>query len=504
MRPARRRRLPGGRALLAATLLLSSCSAAQPGAARAARPAAAGASTLRWGRCQGMYECTTLKVPLSYGDPGGRQLRLALIRQAAGVPSRRIGDLLINPGGPGASTVADFSSLLSLLSPTLRARFTIVGFDPRGVGASSPVRCLPPAGLQAFLQVDTAPSTPTQRAVLVAATRRFVAGCEERSGSLLGHVGTRDVARDMNRIRLALGDRTVSYLGFSYGTFLGAEFAHLFPHQLRAAVLDGALDPTVPPIAATDAQSIGFETDLAALVHSCTATAACPWRPAEPAGGIADIQALLARLAAAAEPAGGGRVLTEGEAFYGIGAGLYSTTTWPLLEQSLQAADQGNGAGLLALADAYTGRNPDGSYSNEIEAETAVSCLDQPWPHSAATYFSAAAAVAPQAPVFGPGNLLSSLACAYWPVRAAAPVAPPVVRGGPPILVIATTGDPATPYAGGVALSRELGTGRLLTRVGEGHTGYPASACVRRYADRYLISLALPPVGTRCGAAAAR
>lgn len=478
-------------------------SAAARGSAAATATGSAPARTgptgsLHWSSCRGRFQCASLQVPLDYAraSPGARTIRLALIRSPATDPAHRLGSLVINPGGPGESAIGEFGFLVGQLSPALRSRFDVVGFDPRGVGSSTPVTCLSGPALDSFFALDLAPATAAGRAALVAGARTFARGCQQRSRYLLPYVGTANAARDLDRIRVALGERRLTYLGFSYGTYLGAEYAHLFPTKVRALVLDGALDPTLSPFASADSQSRGFESELTAFGQNCAATPACAWQPSGPR--LADLRSLMAGLAAHPLPTGKSRALTEGEAFNGLGAALYSPQSWPSLDQALAAADQGDGGPLLALNDFYVERSAGGSYSNLIEAELAVNCRDAPWPSNPASYFAAAAAIAPAAPDFGPQNLLSSLPCAFWPVRAPGPTPAPSAPGSPPILVVATTGDPATPYAEGVALARELGVGRLLTRVGEGHTGYGASACVRRYADAYLISGTVPPVGARC------
>ncbi|MHB8341747.1 MAG: alpha/beta hydrolase [Mycobacteriales bacterium] len=486
--------------LVVFALLVAGCSGpAQPSPPRPATTTTTEATPsgrgLAWVSCQGSYQCATLSVPLDYAAPAGRQISLALIRSSATDPAERIGDLVINPGGPGESTLGEFGFLVGQLSASLRAHFTIVGFDPRGVGQSTPVTCLDGPGLDRFFALDLDPQTLAQQQALVSGAQAFAAGCEARSGYLLPFVGTVNAARDIDAIRAALGDRTISYFGFSYGTYLGAEYAQEFPTHLRAAALDGALDPTLPPVVSTDDQSVGFEDELLAFIANCAGQAACSWNP--PGGRLADLQSLLARLATQPLQVAG-RALTESEAFYGVGAALYSPSTWSLLAQALQAADAGNGSPLLQLSDFYTERNSNGTYSNAIEAELAVDCRDAPWPTAPATYFADAAAAAHAAPVFGAPNLLSSLPCAFWPARASGPTPPLRALGAPPILVVATTGDPATPYAEGVALSRELVSGHLLTRVGEGHTGYNSSACVQADVDRYLETLALPAPGTRC------
>jgi len=484
-------------ASLAVTLTAAACGGGgSPNAGGSSTARAAGPhGTLAWHSCQTHYQCATLAVPLNYADPRARTIDLALIRAPATDPSRRLGSLLINPGGPGESTVGEFSFLVDSLDATLRARFDIVGFDPRGVGYSTPVSCLAGPQLDAYFGLDLDPTTAAGKLALEKGSEAFAHGCEQRSGALLPYVGTVNAARDMNRIRIALGEPKLTYIGFSYGTYLGAEYAHEFPTEVRALDLDGALDPTLAPLDSDEIQAAGFQRDWDAFVQWCAAGHGCTWQP----GGNreAALGRLMSRLTTAPLKVGT-RLLGEGEASYGVAVTLYSMQSWPYLADALQEADQGDGRLLLELADDYTERSSSGTYSNLIEAEAAVDCRDSDWPTNPEAYFAAARASVRTAPDFGPENVLSSLVCAYFPVHASGPTPAPTAAGAPPILVVATTGDPATPYSEGLALTRELRVGRLLTRVGEGHTGYSSSACVRRYVDAYLVSLALPPTGTRC------
>ncbi len=301
----------------------------------------------------------------------------------------------------------------------------------------------------------------------------------------------------MDRIRAAVGDERLSYLGFSYGTFLGAEYAQLFPTHVRALALDGALDPTLSAVAGAASQSRGFQSQLDAFLADCARRGSCDWKiSGDPHEAL---RALVAQVEATPEPAGDGRALHAGELFYGIGVSLYARESWPELATALAGVARGDGTAMLALSDIYTERSDKG-YSNAIEANLAVECRDFVWPADPSTFVARAADAAKVAPDFGTANLDLELACAYWPggARAKADPGPFTASGAPPILVIATTGDPATPYDEGVALAKQLSSGTLLTNVGEQHTAYQFSACVRQYADRYLTDLVVPPPATRC------
>lgn len=406
----------------------------------------------------------------------------------------RIGSLLVYPGGPGDSGVDYLPQFVSMAPHDLLARFDVVGFDPPGVGRTAPIICTDNAGMAAYLHLDPAPPTAAGFAALVAEARAFAAGCQARSGAELPYVSTADAARDLDVLRQAVGDAKLTYVGFSYGTLLGTTYAGLFPTHVRALVLDGDLDPALPVVDELDQQSAGLEAQLQQFIAACQAAAGCPWRPAS----LSAFEALLAR--ARATPLsvpGTSRVVGPAEVLFGSAWGVYFTSMWQQLATALQQASNGNGAGLLALFDSYTGRSPNGSYSNLFEVNPAVNCLDAPAPTLAQIQADVPAAEA-AAPVFGAQNLYGEVDCAVWPVPATGHIGPIRAAGSPPILVVGSTGDPATPYQWSLALVHQLADAVLLTRVGDGHTAYNASSCIRSRVDQYLIGLVLPPAGTRC------
>lgn len=499
---------PGRRALLvtllAAALAAGGCGSHHRRAAPRATtgpgtPAATEVPPVAWGPCSrsytGHYDCARLPVPLDHARPSGTRIEIALIRTRA--TGHKIGSLLVNPGGPGVSAVADWDSLSGSLDRTLHERFDVIGFDPRGVGDSAPVRCADSTGVGAYLALNFAPRDAAETTALVDGARQFAAGCLARSGALLPFIGTRDAARDMDDIRAAVGDQRLTYLGLSYGTYLGAAYADQFPSRVRALALDGALDPTVPPVRSADTQSRAFQRQLDRFLADCAGRAGCRWK----VGGDphAALRALLARIDSDPPPGPDGRRLHAGEAFFGLGYALYDPQLWPTLAGALAAAGAGNGGPLLQLSDYYTDRNPDGSYLNSTEANLAINCRDAAWPRSPQGFLAADSEAAAAAPDFGVSNLNLALGCAFFPPQdSGAPVAPLTARGAPPILVIATTGDPATPYDDGVALARQLSSGVLLTNVGEQHTAYLYSSCVRRAVDAYLTDLKVPATQARC------
>ena len=458
------------------------------------------AQKLGWRGCGEEFACAWLKVPLDYQHPG-RTIELAVVRTAT-KGAARIGSLVLNPGGPGGSGVDYARALTRTLPSSVRKRFDIVGFDPRGVGQSRPaVRCLTSARLDALLAEDPVPDTAADKQQLIAGAHEFADGCGATSGDILGHVGTTDVARDLDVLRAALGDDKLTYLGKSYGTLIGAFYAEQFPKNVRALVLDGAVDPALSGAQLNEQQAASFEKALGSFLEYCLANS-CPLG-ADVDGASHGLTQLFAAVAAHPLPAprAAHGPLVEADAILGVQAALYSRDIgWPLLRDALAAAKGGDGSGLMQLADHLNDRNPDGTYSNLVESNTAVNCIDRPYAKDISSYDADAVSLARLAPHFGAAMAYSGLACAYWPV---APVDAPRtlhVSSAPPVLVIGTTNDPATPYEWAQSLSRQLGGSVLLSYAGDGHTVYGdgRSACIDEAGSEYLVTLRLPPAGQVC------
>jgi pimeloyl-ACP methyl ester carboxylesterase len=328
-------------------------------------------------------------------------------------------------------------------------------------------------------------------------SKQFATDCFRHNGSYLEHVGTIDEARDMDVLRAAVGDRKLTYYGASYGTYLGAKYAQLFPRRIRAMVLDGALNPDESATNENRIQAMGFETDLDDFLHACVASGRCPLGSTYTFAMNA-LNALIAQVRAHPVPVGTRR-LGPGLLFEGLAAGLYSPSDWTDLWSVLAAAQKGNGAGVLLFADSLTERNNDGSYANLIESNMAINCVDRPAPRSASTYITNARAFAKVAPHFGAPIEFGSLPCAFWKVPPIEPLHPVTAAGAPPILVIGTTRDPATPYVWAKALARQLSSGVLLTYNGDGHTAYiRQNSCVDAAVASYLLDLKPPQPGTTC------
>ncbi len=400
----------------------------------------------------------------------------------------------MNPGGPGGSGIDDLPNELSVLTPQLLDDFDIVSFDPRGVERSDPVKCGEggaPSNTTSALP-DPAPSTAAAQQALISNDKAYAALCEHNSGSILPFVGTVDTAKDLDRVRQAIGDPQLTFIGHSYGTLLGATYAQMFPTHVRAMVLDGAIDPAMSTDEMTLEQAMGFEGVLDDFLAWCGGNSSCPWHPAGNA-----TSALLGLIAAARQkviPGGGGRGAGAGEIYDALLSGLYARGDWPTLGRALGEAASGNGVGILSMSDSYR-RN--GS-SNGADAAQAIDCLDHPVSKDVSSYASLASADAEKAPVFGPLLAWGLVGCAVWPAAPTRTPAPTVAAGSPPILVTGATKDPATPYQWAVDLAHELQHGFLLTWQGENHVAYFYSSCVRQIDQAYLVSGSLPPAGTDC------
>ncbi|MDQ6784640.1 MAG: alpha/beta hydrolase [Actinomycetota bacterium] len=442
------------------------------------------------------YQCASIAVPLDPVHPGPATINLALDRRPA--TGNRSGALLVNPGGPGVSAVDALPQIVGMLGATVKTHFDVVGFDPPGVGHSAPLACLDNSALAQYLHADPAPPGPGGINEVVAADRRLGSACRAHSGAILSHVSTADAARDLDLVRQAMGEPTLNYLGFSYGTSLGAVYAQLFGPKVRTMVLDGAIDPSQGALPFLQAQGASLDAQFRRFAAACGAMASCPWRVGGGKGGdlVTAFQELVNRVRQ--HPIGvGQRSVGPAELLYGTIAGLYSTQSWPVIDQALADAERGDGMLTLAAFDQYVERSANGTYANTFEAESAVNCLDNPSP-SVTAIAAAQPGFARADPVFGTLVLYGELSCAVWPVPATSGPQRITAPQAPPIVVIGSTGDPVTPYSQAQSLASQLTHGMLLTRVGDGHTGYGASACVRDAADAYLTDLTIPATGASC------
>jgi len=491
--------------LAAAAILLAACSSGSTGPNEPPSTLPAYYSQhLDWQPCDNGFQCARLLVPFDYARPGGQRFSLPVIKLPAADPAHRIGPLVINPGGPGGSGVQYALAARSEFPPALLARFDIVGFDPRGVAGSQPaLACLTGPELDTYLGTDEMTQNAAALAPIVTQARLYAQRCEQHSKALLPYVGTENTARDLDVLRAALGQSRLTYLGKSYGTYLGTWYAQLFPHRVRALVLDGAVDPETPALQFDITQAEGFQTALRSFATWCLAAAGCPLGERVSPGSVNNaagrLQAMIVR--ANSVPLANratGQVADGALLLNGVAAALYSKSAWPDLKTGLSRAFDGDGTVLVQLANLLLERNADGTYSNLVDADTAISCVDRPWPRSLAAWQAQASAAGRAAPLFGPPIVWGNLPCAYWPVPSA-PLPRITAAGAAPILVVGTTRDPATPYRWARALAADLSSGVLLGWNGDGHTAYgEGSACVDRIVNAYLISLAVPRSGTVC------
>jgi pimeloyl-ACP methyl ester carboxylesterase len=455
---------------------------------------------LTWKNCSGGMQCATAKAPLDWADPSAGDVELALVRQPA--KGKKQGSLLVNPGGPGGSGfdfVAD--SVDYATDSTLQDHFDIVGFDPRGVGRSSAVKCYDAKQMDEYLYGITPGVRGSDQWIAENTTisQDFGAACKQNTGALLGKVDTVSAAHDLDLLRAVLGDAKLNYLGYSYGTYLGAVYAELYPGKTGRLVLDGALDPAASNFDVTKVQAQGFESALRAYLADCLQQKDCPFSGTVEQG-MATISSLLASVEKSPIRNSDGRELGANTLVTAIIYPLYDATAWSYLSDMFTSVMKGSASTAFTLADAYNNRKSDGTYGdNSTEAFLAINCLDYAYDDDPATMRQQAAALAKAAPVIGPYMSYGDIGCANWPFASTVKRGPIAAEGSAPILVVGTTNDPATPYVWAKNLASELENGHLLTYKGEGHTAYNKSnSCVNNAVDDFLVSAKLPAQGKTC------
>jgi pimeloyl-ACP methyl ester carboxylesterase len=456
--------------------------------------------TLDWQPCRSHFECAKLTVPIDYADPGGQTIDLALLKDPADDPSARVGSLIVNPGGPGAPGTSYAENSSFAFGAVIRKDFDIVGFDPRGTGDSDPVDCVSDEQLDQLVASDPDPDTPAEGKELESDYETFFKGCVANSDSLIGHVTTVEAARDMDILRAALGEASMLYFGASYGTKLGATYADLFPDKVGRMVLDGAVDLSIDSRELSLEQAAGFEVALRSYVQHCVDDGDCFLGDTVDAG-LSKIQQLIASIDAKPLPTSDGdRQLAVGNAFYGLVAPLYNRDYWSILDQALTAAFSGDGSLLLKLSDLYESRNDDGTYSdNSGEAILAINCLDDPYSITADQVPAQIPAFEKASPTFGDVFAWGLTNCDGIQVKRSEPAPTIDAPGAAPIVVVGTTRDPATPYQWAVHLADQLQSGVLVSRDGDGHTGYDAgNDCVDNAVESYLVDGTVPPDGLKC------
>jgi pimeloyl-ACP methyl ester carboxylesterase len=518
----RTRRTIAGLIVAVIVCALAACSAStkKPSAAAAtplpaASSAAAGQGTADWTPCPQIqrevvgasnpmfdFDCATIKVPQDWHNPGnGKTFDIALVRARSKSQHDRIGSLVVNPGGPGGSGIQLAAGLLApgqKFPTAVTDRFDIVGFDPRGVGMSTEVKCLTPTAEDSIFAADPDPMSQADFDKVVALNRAAEAPCGVKYGSQLPLFSTEQAARDIDAVRMAIGDDKLTYLGYSYGTLLGAVYAQLFPTKVRAAVLDGAIDPKQDVVARSEGQAAGFEHAFDNFVTWCKANPTeCPISD-DPRGAV---MAALAQGRTAPVTGPDGRKATAGWIFTGVAEAMYAKSEWPILAAGIADLKSGDATNIFRLADNYAERSPNGQYTNLFDDNDAVNCADfahQPTLDQIRGY---QAAWRQKYPLFGGPLATGLISCAahVWPGTYDPYPAGPAT-GAPPIVVVGTTGDPATPYAQTQKLADMLGDGHVITWEGEGHTAFPQTKCITEAVDAYLIDLTVPPAGLTCPA----
>ena len=451
-----------------------------------------------WTACDGStnpeVECGNIEVPFDYADPEQGSFVLFVKKHNAANPADRIGSMMVNPGGPGfgGSSLADDAQYY--FSQDLIDHFDIIAWDPRGTGESTPaVDCVDT--FDEYFGLDSPPETPDEKQALIDASQAFNDKCAENSGTILPYISTQASAQDINSLRLALGEEKISYFGFSYGSELGTTWATMFPETVRAIVVDGAVDPNASSTQEGMNQAKGFEGQLAIFLKQCSEKTTCEFHNGGKAEAafdklVLDIDATPLEVSKDRTP------VTQGVLFTAVAQAMYSDYYWPQLSEALNDAQLGDGKGILQLYDDYYQRKEDGTYGNELEAFLAISCLDDPGATSTKDVDSHIEEFIAAAPRLG-GNFAYGYSCALWPVKQAAKVTI-TGKGAGPIVVVGTTGDPATPLDSTRKMALGLEQGILIVVDANQHTGYGANNCVVKAVDEYLIKLKVPANETTC------
>ena len=444
--------------------------------------------TLDWSDCNDGFECSSFNVPTDYADPSAGAMQIAVIRKLA--TGTALGSLILNPGGPGGSGIEYTTYVDYVVSETLRKNFDIVGFDPRGVGQSSPVECLDDVQTEEYIAMDGSPDNQTEIDQVVASAKLFGKTCATNSPDTYAFVDTISATRDIDILRELLGDKKLNWLGKSYGTFLGATYADLFPDKVGRMLLDGAIDPTLTNEQLSYGQALGFELALERFVDDCATKSDCPLS-ASGTAGESEISDFLDALDANPVTLDDGRSFTQAMGVLGVIGSLYDKQYgWPELRQNLDLAFSDDYSGLANSVDFYTGRDSDGSYKdNSNDAIAAVNCLDRPDRASVDATIALAAEWKLAAPNFGEYLAWSNIGCSYWQAAATGVPKKITAPGAPTILVVGTVNDPATPYQWAQALASQLTSGVLLTLDGDGHTAYyQGSKCIDQVVDNYFLT----------------
>jgi pimeloyl-ACP methyl ester carboxylesterase len=451
-----------------------------------------------WEPCENGFQCAKVTVPMDYSKPGGATIQLAALRAPS--TGKKIGSLLVNPGGPGASGydfVKDAAS--THFSQPVRANYDLVGFDPRGVKRSAPVTCMTDAERDASRAKIYALETDVGLAAALADNKAIAAQCAAQTGPVLGHIDTVSAAKDLDILRAMVNDSKLNYLGYSYGTFLGSTYASLFPDNVGRMVLDGALDPSLSNEELTSGQAVAFEKAIKTYAANCLQQKSCPLSGTVD-NGVQQIRDLINSIQETPRLAKDGRLVNANMFVSGLITPLYNDESWPALTQALEGAMTGDVSLMLRLADLGADRGPDGKYtSNSTFAFNAINCLDYPMVSDTASMRAEQQRLMQASPTLGYFFAYGGTNCADWLYKNVRTPAPVEYTGQAPIVVIGTTGDPATPVAWAGSLRKQLGNASLLTWRGEGHTAYGrANSCLDDAVDKYFVDGTVPADNTVC------
>jgi pimeloyl-ACP methyl ester carboxylesterase len=444
--------------------------------------------------------CGAITVPVDYNNLDGEVALLALIRFPA--TKDRIGSLVINPGGPGESGIEAAMGMMTTVPSQIRERFDLVGFDPRGVASSRPaVWCNSDAENDHQRTLPEVDYSPEGVESIEDHTKAYVQRCLDKTGQkFLANVGTVNVARDLDAIRAGLGDEKLTYLGYSYGTRIGSAYAEAFPQNVRAMILDGAINPNADPIEEDLRQAAAFQGAFDDYAADCAKEPSCPLGT-DPAKSVDAYHRLVDPLVDKPAKTKDPRGLSYPNALVGTIMALYSKSFWSHLTDGLSELADGRGDTMLLLADLYMRRDSKGHYTNATDARVAVNCVDQPPVKDRAKVIEEDRRSRELAPFMSYGKFTGDAplgTCAFWPVPPTSEPHVISVPDLPPTMVVSTTHDPATPYQAGVDLAKQL-HGGLLTFNGTQHTVvFQGDDCVDGYAAGYLIDAALPPPDTKC------
>jgi len=447
------------------------------------------AQELQWKNCYENYQCTDLLVPIDYTALKTGTFNISVLKYPT-TSEKKLGSLIVNPGGPGGSGVDYAYAAEYLFSPAILGVYDIVGFDPRGVGRSEPIVCLNDKELDANYASDSKPDNEQEFAQTLIESKKFIQQCEEKN-KYLTSFSTANAARDMDILRQAVGDKELNYMGKSYGTFLGTLYAQFFPDKVGRMVLDGAVDPSISNFRQALTQAVGFDKAFAAFVTDCGKRSDCPL-PKDNKAAVDEMKRILGQLENKPN-----KRLSESLALLGTASALYdSATGWPRLRAAIREVKNGKTAKFLKLADEYTGRTEDGYANNEFDSGAIIDCLDFTDNRSVEQIKVDAQAFAKQAPLFGPYLAYGGLVCQYFETPKATQVLP--TKTANPIVIIGTTGDPATPYEWAQGLSKILTNSVLISLTGDGHTGQgQGNKCVDGQVDDFY-SENKTPVRTTC------